>query len=358
MDTIQKDDYIEFTLIAGENNQYSNTIKGTAEELNLVGWKISDLDFINEETTLEEFKERCNDEFMGSYGSYDEFAETSTSKKKLTRKDGSVLVCSGYVVQISSEYKEIVLQAVKNNGEALRYASEELRADKEVVLEAVKNKTYRGSALEFASEELKADKDILFELANKDLLNAQQKASWKSPHGNVDALQVFKEGSEESKADREIVLEAVKKHDTCLSYASEELKADKEVVLEAVKAFGASMNHASKELRADKEFVLEAIKHGGDASQYASRELWADKEFVLEAFKYDAGASFRNVSEELKAELKTNEEFLLKAVKVNGLALEYASTKLRADRDVVLEAVKNNGAALQFALLPIDLEFM
>ena len=236
MDTIQKDDYIEFTLIAGENNQYSNSIKGTAEELNLVGWKISDLDFINEETTLEEFKERCNDEFMGSYGSYDEFAETSTSKTKLTRKDGTVLVCSGYVVQISSEYKEIVVQAVKNNGEALRYASEELRAD--------------------------------------------------------------------------------------------------------------------------KEFVLEAIKHSGDASQYASRELWADKEFVLEAFKYDAGASFRNVSEELKAELKTNEEFLLKAIKVNGLALEYASKKLRADRDVVLEAVKNNGAALQFALLPIDLEFM
>lgn len=34
--------------------------------------------------------------------------------------------------------KEVVLEAVKEDGYALRYASEELQNDKEVVLEAVK----------------------------------------------------------------------------------------------------------------------------------------------------------------------------------------------------------------------------
>ena len=34
--------------------------------------------------------------------------------------------------------KAVVLEAVKQNGRALKFASEELKADKEVVLEAVK----------------------------------------------------------------------------------------------------------------------------------------------------------------------------------------------------------------------------
>jgi hypothetical protein len=91
MDTIQKDDYIEFTVIAGENDQYSNTIKSTAEELNVIGYKTSNLEYIGEEAALEEFVSNCHDDFMGSYGSYDEFAETNYSKTKLTRKDGTVI---------------------------------------------------------------------------------------------------------------------------------------------------------------------------------------------------------------------------------------------------------------------------
>ena len=40
---------------------------------------------------------------------------------------------------------------------------------------------------------------------------------------------------EELKADKEVVLEAMKDHGFALEYVYEELKADKEVVLEAVK---------------------------------------------------------------------------------------------------------------------------
>ncbi len=47
---------------------------------------------------------------------------------------------------------------MKNNGYALDAASDELKADKEVVMAAVKN---YGEALEHASEELKADPEIL-----------------------------------------------------------------------------------------------------------------------------------------------------------------------------------------------------
>ena len=48
---------------------------------------------------------------------------------------------------------------------AIEYASEELRADKEVVMAAVKND---GFALEYASDELKADKELVM-LANSEI---------------------------------------------------------------------------------------------------------------------------------------------------------------------------------------------
>ena len=48
--------------------------------------------------------------------------------------------------------------AVKNDGEALQFASDELRADKDVVMAAVKND---GEAFQYASDELKTDPEIL-----------------------------------------------------------------------------------------------------------------------------------------------------------------------------------------------------
>ncbi|WP_064581203.1 DUF4116 domain-containing protein [Streptobacillus moniliformis] len=48
--------------------------------------------------------------------------------------------------------KDFVLEAVKNNGWALEYASKELKNDKEAVMAAVKQ---NGDALQFASERLR-----------------------------------------------------------------------------------------------------------------------------------------------------------------------------------------------------------
>ena len=47
-----------------------------------------------------------------------------------------------------------------------------------------------------------------------------------------------------------------------LKYASEDLKADKKVVLAAVKQYGWALKHASKDLKADPE-VLGAAKQNG-----------------------------------------------------------------------------------------------
>ena len=127
------------------------------------------------------------------------------------------------------------LEEVRADGLSLRLAPEDLRADKEVVLAAVKENAY---ALEYASEGLRADK--------------------------------------------EVVLEAVQQKSFALQFASEGLRADKEVVLAAVKQFGRALGFASEGLRADKEFVLEAVQQHGKALGYASEELRCDRAFLLQ----------------------------------------------------------------------------
>jgi hypothetical protein len=120
--------------------------------------------------------------------------------------------------------------------------------------------------------------------------------------------------------DREKMLEAIKNDGGYeLQYADDTLKADREVVLEAVREFGYALNDADDTLKADREVVLEAVKNDGSALQYADDTLKADREVVLEAVKNDCRA------------------------------LLYTNDSLRADREVVLEAVKNYGLALQWA---------
>jgi hypothetical protein len=65
-------------------------------------------------------------------------------------------VCAhgGYASEELLADREFVLAAVKRDGHALGYASEELCADREVVLAAV---TQDGNAIQHASEELGAD---------------------------------------------------------------------------------------------------------------------------------------------------------------------------------------------------------
>ena len=105
-----------------------------------------------------------------------------------------------------------VLEAVKQNGGALYFASAALKDDREIVLEVVKQ---HGKALEYASAALKDDRDIVLEAVKQ----------------NRCAL---KHASAALKDDREIVLEAVKTNPWALQYASAALKDDRNIVLEAV----------------------------------------------------------------------------------------------------------------------------
>ena len=113
--------------------------------------------------------------------------------------------------------REIVLAAVSKDGDALRYAAEELKGDREIVLAAVSR---YGLALQHATEELK---------------------------GNL-----------------EIVLASVSKDGRALEYVTEELKGDREIVLAAVSQDGLALNHATNGLKSDEEMMRHALERSPD----------------------------------------------------------------------------------------------
>lgn len=130
--------------------------------------------------------------------------------------------------------KEVVMAAVKNNGQALEFASSFMQEDKEVVLAAVRND---GSAIQFASASLQKDKDVLLS----------------SVKNNIYAL-----------------------------YTYRELQDDKDIFMAAV-TIGYSLQFASNALRGDKEFILSLVKKNGMALEFASFVLKQDKDVIFAA---------------------------------------------------------------------------
>eukprot|EP00964_Phaeocystis_antarctica_P051644 scaffold30148_cov56-Phaeocystis_antarctica.AAC.2 len=171
--------------------------------------------------------------------------------------------------------------SVQQNGLVLCYASEELRADREVALTAVQQ---NGFALYHASQALQADREVVLAAVKQD--------------GTA-----LKCASDELWVDREVVLAAMQQGGGAPEYASEELwalRADREVVLAAVQQNGLALGQASEELRADHEVVLAAVQQAGEALEYASEELRTDREVVLAAVRHENSTGWgRGYSHEL-----------------------------------------------------------
>ena len=253
--------------------------------------------------------------------------------------------------------RDFLLEMVSLDAYCLEFFSEELKQDEQIVLAAAKNSG--NAALEFGAEKFKTNKNILTEVVK----NSQ------------DALSFL---AENDKNDKNLIMTAVDNYGNALEYASEHLQNDKDVVITAVRNNGDALEYASEELQNDKDVVITAVRTNGDALQYASEELQnnkdvamtalltspiafeyisemlrSDKEIILHALaqKYmDSTGKVINdldfsFSDNIPEKLKADKDFVLQMVKVNGMVLSCVADELKVDKDVVTLAVKNNGKA-------------
>lgn len=141
--------------------------------------------------------------------------------------------------------RSIVMDAVRIDGDALRYASDELRADPVVVIEALHRS---GGPLIYASEKL---------LRNRDF-----------------------------------IMSAVKRNGNALGHAPDRFRSDREIILAALAENPDAIEHAlvSERMWADSKFVLCLMRHNIDAIFSAADNLWYKREFVLGAMQLSEDA--------------------------------------------------------------------
>lgn len=238
-----------------------------------------------------------------------------------------------------------VLAAVRvAGGSAFASASIGLRADKEVVLAAI---ALDANALSYAAEPLRSDKDCLSAVTaskRKIWLNEVRRCPVFTVTGTLRSL------PEEARSDRQVVLAAVRKAGLAVQHASEDLRADPELMLIAVRLNAESVQFAAGKAAASRDVFLAAVAADGELLQFASLPLRGDADLGARAAEQSPEILGRDwFPESLRADWKV----VHAAVRQSGKLLQHASKSLRGDRALAIAAVKNNAEALRHVPEPL-----
>lgn len=207
-----------------------------------------------------------------------------------------------------SEYqddKEIVLLAIKNEKtlvevcSILKYVSRELRHDKEVVDAAIKS--HKGAEIyTYPPENEWGDKPYVLRQVREDgheLENASDDLK-----ANLDIISTaIKQNPYAMRhvTSKDATIEIVSKNPKLYNKIHPTLKSDKDVILAAVQSNGLILSDAYYNFTSDKEVVLAAVRQDGLALAFASERLQNDNEVVLAAMQNDI-ESFEFIGEEIK----------------------------------------------------------
>ncbi|EFC45715.1 predicted protein [Naegleria gruberi] len=172
--------------------------------------------------------------------------------------------------------KEVVMAAFEKDYLQFKYASSELRADREFVLLLARSFGDIGLVLEYISSDLTSDKDFV-----SDLFEADSKA--------------FEFFPSELRSDKDFVLKIIAKSNDDLNleflrHLSDNLKADKEIVLKAVFPNEYSTQQLDIHLNNDREIALTAVRKERLVFRFLSKELQSDEEiqkYMIDSFGND-----------------------------------------------------------------------
>jgi hypothetical protein len=233
-----------------------------------------------------------------------------------------------------------VKKLVTERGECLRFAPDALKADKKVVLEAVKAFSY---AIVYAAEQLQSDREFI-----KRVLQSKAEAIRYVRDEFKDDRELaliavntyggyIEDVSERLQNDRRVIDAALKHNLANIRYMPQTVRDNKEIVLRAMAEYGHMLEYVSERLRTDREVVLTAVSSAWSALGFALGGLQGDRDVVLAAVRHD-GWALQFASEELK----DDREIVAAAIENCGEAFHYASDRLKDDRELVLAAVRKS----------------
>lgn len=256
----------------------------------------------------------------------------------------------------------------------LRFADPEVLQDPKFFHDLLEDGV-RG-AFSFANEELQRDRGFVMKTVSRDweavrfidaTLLADREIALALVRGRGRALELLQP---ELRGDKELVLAAMRDHPAVLRLASASLCAEPGFVAEAVSLNPEAFHFASAELRQDPHFILSLLEqnraHAPMIFDAVSQELGRDLDFVVKAaainpavlhaldiedkdFLLSVAAATR-AYEDLRDHLSSfGEADFLDLIARDAAFLEHVDRRLSFDRSFVLKAVKRNPAALDYA---------
>jgi hypothetical protein len=241
---------------------------------------------------------------------------------------------------------------VKADGLLLKFVSEALQEDHEVVAAAVRQ---NADAAQFALPSLRASSQI------------PPKSSRTRKSKVLEAIQIdrlaLQHVSNALKDVEAVVLAAVLQNRQSIRYASQRIKSDASIltaksdvlaecrifILEAIIFNPAALEYASEFLRSDRDFVLEAVRYNGLALQYVPSDFKLDLGVIEVALNQKPQAPFElkfalpkgedcammrgRLKKQTKDEAIEINKFVLQAVQTNGMLLQYGTKDVRANRE-------------------------
>lgn len=255
-----------FNVKSFTSQEYEALIAATLQgnESATIALKLSILKYLKENPKDSEYKalkeKLYSEEFLKTVPRFEYLAEMLPDEL-LDNKDFAtdILTKNPYNLKFFSERlrsdKEIVSRAISNNVYLLELASDAIRNDKAFMKELLqKNPT----ALNYISDELKEDKDLILPVlkGHPELYYAASPKVQNDP----EVLPLI----------RTFILTGGRGH---LRVLPEKLRGDREVVMKAVESNCSLLESAAMELRDDEEVVNKAIARSRHCLQYASSRL-------------------------------------------------------------------------------------
>lgn len=146
------------------------------------------------------------------------------------------------------------------------------------------------------------------------------------------------------KNNREFTLEAVKQNGIILKDLLKSFMNDEEIVLEAIKQDSLSLNYVSDYFLNNRNFIFKLIDNNinykvkpASILHYLPYNIKYDREIVLKLIKSGSDSLFA-----VAQDLCNDREFVLEVVKYDGDSFMFASKMIRADRQIILESIKTN----------------
>ncbi len=220
--------------------------------------------------------------------------------------------------------REFMMSCIRVHGASLQFASDRLRADKDVVIAAIENNGY----LKYAALDLRNDREFV------------RRCVRIKPRS-------IEHVGEELENDQQFILSVLQANGKCWKFIPSRYTKDEQFMSEAIRQACKSTSKALRQhihhsLRQNFLFLWELVKVNADNyTLYASKSFRKQRRlFALKCIELH-GASFVRG---LPKELRHDRQFMRRAVKIDRECLQFAPTELRTNDEFIKDI--NNDSPL------------